>query len=119
MGRASAMSGTGPLVGRRGRPRQKTGRTAGPNGGRLFAVDFGSLREIRPVALALRFAFGAAISAVAGLVALLAGQRVGGVMLAAPAVLPATLTIVERREGRSPAVTEVQGHRTFLIFAAC
>jgi hypothetical protein len=34
---------------------------------------------------------------------------VGGVMLAAPAVLPATLTIIERQEGRGPAVTEVQG----------
>jgi hypothetical protein len=30
-------------------------------------------------------------------------------MLAAPAVLPATLTIVERHEGHGPAVTEVEG----------
>jgi hypothetical protein len=30
-------------------------------------------------------------------------------MLAAPAVLPATLTIIEKQEGRGPAVTEVQG----------
>jgi len=29
-------------------------------------------------------------------------------MLAAPAVLPATLTIIEKQEGRGPAVTEVR-----------
>jgi hypothetical protein len=46
---------------------------------------------------------------VAGLIGVAAGQRAGGVMLAAPAVLPATLTIIERQEGRGPAVTEVQG----------
>jgi hypothetical protein len=33
----------------------------------------------------LRFAVGAAISVAAGLVGVLAGQRIGGVMLAAPA----------------------------------
>jgi hypothetical protein len=31
------------------------------------------------------------------------------VMLASPAVLPATLTIIERQEGRGPAVAEVTG----------
>ena len=79
------------------------------DGKRLFAVDFGALREIRPGALAARFAFGFAVSVVAGLIGVAAGQRAGGVMLAAPAVLPATLTIIERHEGRGPAVTEVEG----------
>lgn len=105
-GGAGAVSGTGLPAARRARRR----RTAGsPGGGRLFAVDLGSLREIRLRALALRFVFGAAVSVVAGLVGIAAGQRAGGVMLAAPAVLPATLTIIERKEGRGPAVTEVQG----------
>jgi hypothetical protein len=102
--------GTGLPTGHRIlRRRREPGRTADRNGGRLFAVDLQSVREIRPSALAMRFAFGAAISVVAGLVTVVAGQRVGGVMLAAPAVLPATLTIIERQEGRGPAVTEVQG----------
>lgn len=68
-----------------------------------------ALREVRPGALAVRFAFGAAVSVVAGLIGVVAGQRGGGVMLAAPAVLPATLTIVEKQEGRGAAVTEVEG----------
>jgi hypothetical protein len=81
----------------------------GDSGGRLSGVDFGALREIRPGELAVRFAFGAAVSIVAGLIGVAAGQRAGGVMLAAPAVLPATLTIIERQEGRGPAVTEAEG----------
>jgi hypothetical protein len=106
---AAAASGTGLPASRGGRRRQKGGRAPGHNGSRLFAVDFGALRDIRAGALALRFAFGAATSLAAGLVGVVAGARAGGVMLAAPAVLPATLTIIERREGRKPAVTEVQG----------
>lgn len=105
-GGAAAVSEAGLSAARPARRRQETG---GPGGGRLFAVDLGSLREIRLRALALRFAFGAAVSVVAGLVGIAVGQRAGGVMLAAPAVLPATLTIIERHEGRGPAVTEVQG----------
>jgi hypothetical protein len=102
--------GTGLPAGHRiFRRRREPGRPAGLGGGRLFAVDLQAVREIRPKALAMRFAFGAAISMVAGLVGIFAGQRAGGVMLAAPAVLPAALTIIERQEGRLPAVTEVQG----------
>ncbi|HEY4463250.1 MAG TPA: DUF3147 family protein, partial [Streptosporangiaceae bacterium] len=92
--------------------RQSGGRQSGGHDGggeRLFAVDIDAVREIRPGALAARFAFGFAVSVVAGLIGVAAGQRAGGVMLAAPAVLPATLTIIERREGRGPAVTEAQG----------
>jgi hypothetical protein len=122
----TATAGAGLPVGHRARRRRKNGQpdgdgTGGGQGGhgdsqgghqggeRLFAVDFGALREIRPRELAVRFAFGFAVSVVAGLIGVAAGQRAGGVMLAAPAVLPATLTIVERQEGRGPAVTEVQG----------
>jgi hypothetical protein len=96
-------------AGGRARRGDKGGRSTGPGGNRLFTVDFGALREIRPEALALRFAFGAGVSIVAGLIGVAAGKRAGGVMLAAPAVLPATLTIIEKRESRGAAVTEVQG----------
>ena len=107
-GAAGGRPGAGP-----GRGQQKTGDDAGPAGGseddRLFAVDFRALREIPFKALVWRFVFGAAISVVAGLIGVLVGPRAGGVMLASPAVLPATLTIIERQEGRGPAVAEVMG----------
>ena len=120
-----AAAAAGLPVGRGARRRPKSGGTPDSTGdsnrgssngssegsaeGRLFAVDFRAVREIRPKDLAVRFAFGAAVSIVAGLIGVAAGQRLGGVMLAAPAVLPATLTIIEKKEGRGPAVTEVQG----------
>ena len=108
VGAAGAGSGMGlPSGGRAGQ--QEPGNGPGADRGRLFAIHFGALRQIRPRALVLRFIFGANISIVAGLVALAAGKRAGGVMLGAPAVLPATLTIIEKREGRGSAVTEMQG----------
>jgi hypothetical protein len=118
---AAAGSGTGLPAGRaaprrrqhrrrqHGRRQHRRRQQTGEDEDRLFAIDVGAVRDIRPGALALRFAFGAAISVVAGLVGIVAGQRAGGVMLAAPVVLTATLTIIERQEGRGPAVTEVQG----------
>jgi hypothetical protein len=115
-GGAGGASGAGRRAGGPVQREQKTGEGAGPAGGsgdqrddRLFAVDFGALREIPLKALAMRFVFGAAISVAAGWIGVLVGPRAGGVMLASPAVLPATLTIIEQREGRGPAVTEVQG----------
>jgi hypothetical protein len=116
-GAASARSPSGLPVGgqagrqpgSRARRQADTSRSTGVAPGRLFAVDVGALREIPLPALVVRFAFGATISVVAGLIGVLAGKAAGGVMLAAPAVLPATLTIIERHEGRGPAVTEVEG----------
>jgi Protein of unknown function (DUF3147) len=108
-GGAGAAAGARRPGGGPARRQQAPADGSGAAGGRLFAVDFGALRETRLKDLAFRFAFGAAISVVAGLIGVLVGPRAGGVTLAAPAVLPATLTIIEREEGRHPAVTEVQG----------
>lgn len=115
-GGAGGASGAGRPAGGRVRRQDETGGDAGSAGGsgngredRLFAVDFRALRELRLKDLALRFVFGAAISVAAGVIGVLVGPRAGGVTLAAPAVLPATLTIIERLEGRGPAVTEIEG----------
>jgi hypothetical protein len=108
-GGAVAGSGTGVPAGRWLQRRHRRRPAGEDQDDRLFAVDVGALRDIRPAALGLRFAFGAGISVVAGLIGIAAGQRAGGVMLAAPVVLSATLTIIERDEGRGAAVTEVQG----------
>jgi hypothetical protein len=100
--------GTGPGGDSGGGDRDGRDR-GGRGGGRLFGADLGAVRGIRPRDLVLRFAFGAAISVVSGLIGVAAGKFAGGVWLAGPAVLPATLTIIEKEEGRKPAVTEVQG----------
>lgn len=62
-----------------------------------------SLRSIRPREYVVRFVFGAAVALVAALVGELAGLRAGGVLLAFPAILPATLTLIEHKEGRRRA----------------
>lgn len=71
--------------------------------------DTGRLKSIRPRDLAIRFAFGAAVSIVAGIIGYAAGERAGGVLLAFPAILPAALTLIESREGTSTAVSDVRG----------
>ena len=56
-----------------------------------------------------RMAFGAGVSLVASVVGLLAGARVGGLFLACPAILPATLTLLERKEGKDAAEQDEHG----------
>ena len=66
-----------------------------PRPGIVAGIDLGKLREVVPRDLALRFAFGAGISIIAGLAGLLVSSRFGGMFLAFPAILPATLTLLE------------------------
>ena len=47
----------------------------------------------------LRFAFGGAITAITGLIAHNFGPVVGGLFLAFPAILPASVTLIEDHEG--------------------
>lgn len=88
-----------------------TARDAGPNPG--LPEPPGTRAHLRsriaPSKLALRFGFGAVVSAVAGVIGSVAGQRAGGMFLAFPAILPATVTLVERSEGISRAVSETRG----------
>jgi uncharacterized membrane protein (GlpM family) len=69
----------------------------------LFGVHLGALGDLPIKDIAIRFAFGATISAIAGVVAVLAGSEPSGLMLAFPAILPATLTLVEKDEGERQA----------------
>ncbi len=72
--------------------------------------------------MGIRFALGAAVSVVAGLIAHSFGARLGGVFLAFPAILPASLTMVEEKEGTRKAdrdaIGAVLGGLALVIFAA-
>jgi len=72
-------------------------------------VNLGALREAKPRDVALRFVFGALISAVAGLVGKRFGQHAGGLFLAFPAVLPAALTFIEKKDGEQAVHGEAIG----------
>ena len=49
------------------------------------------------------------MTVIAGLVAHVFGPEIGGLFLAFPAILPASLTLVARHEGREPAAQEAGG----------
>jgi uncharacterized membrane protein (GlpM family) len=57
----------------------------------------------------IRFGFGAAVSAVAGVISAVAGPRAGGVFLAFPAILLASLTLVAKEEGPAQARDDARG----------
>lgn len=75
----------------------------------LVAFDSQALRRLKPRQLAARFAFGAVASLIAGAVSIVLGPSIGGLFLAFPAILPATLTLLEREHGRVAAVFDMQG----------
>jgi small-conductance mechanosensitive channel len=71
-----------------------------------------SLQQVRQVklrAMAVRFIAGALTSVAAGLVTLGFGSRVGGVLLAFPAILAASLTLIEHEEDSAEAREDARG----------
>jgi hypothetical protein len=72
-------------------------------------IDLSKLRQGKPLEYAVRFGFGAAIAVGAALVSMRFGPRAGGLFLAFPAILPATLTLLEKKEGKAKAVADASG----------
>ena len=67
------------------------------------------LRDTTLGGYAGRFAFGGAAAVVAELIARGGGPSVGGLFLAFPAILPAALSLVKKREGKRAAGEEAYG----------
>ncbi len=82
----------------------------------------GQIRQVRRRDLGYRFIAGALTSIVAGAVTLGFGARVGGVLLAFPAILAASLTLIEEQEdsaeAREDARGAVLGGSALALFAA-
>jgi hypothetical protein len=70
---------------------------------REIRVEPDRLRQTTPKEYATRFLFGGTISAVINVLARAAGPVTAGLFLAIPAVLPASLTLIESKEGKRPA----------------
>lgn len=76
---------------------------------RLARIDLSGLKKVKPRDLAIRFAFGAAVAVVAGIASLTLGSAAAGPLLAFPAILPATLTLMEKEDGESKTIHDLQG----------
>ena len=71
--------------------------------------DSGAIAKPKPSAYVTRFAFGAGISLAAGLIGMFFGPVVGGIFLGFPAILPASLTLIEKKAGRQQAAIDSEG----------
>lgn len=85
-------------------------------GGRLeqddlkpVGFEWSKLTQVKPGEVAVRFIFGAVVALAAAITGLLAGPKVGGLFLAFPAILPASLTLIEKKEGISKAWSDACG----------
>ncbi|HET9657137.1 MAG TPA: DUF3147 family protein [Kineosporiaceae bacterium] len=69
----------------------------------------GKLRQARPREWGIRFGFGAGTSLLAALVGLAFGPVIGGTLLAFPAILLASLTLVAEKEGGARSRDDARG----------
>jgi hypothetical protein len=81
------------------------------------------LRQTRPRELLLRFVFGGVITVAASLIATRFGPVIGGLFLAFPAILPASLTLLAQHARNTPpagadAYGSIFGSVGLLAFAA-
>ena len=67
------------------------------------------VRDSNVRGMLVRFAFGFAVSALVGVVTLVFGDRVGGLFLAFPAILPASLTLIAEKDGDGEAQVDAAG----------
>jgi uncharacterized membrane protein (GlpM family) len=87
-----------------------TPATAGDDtGDAKVGFNVGRVREARAREWLIRFGFGAGVSLLAGVVSTDAGPKIGGIFLAFPAILLASLTLVAKEEGRSQARDDARG----------
>jgi uncharacterized membrane protein (GlpM family) len=69
----------------------------------MVGLHLRALKDLPLSDMVIRFAFGAALSAVAAVLSIVLGVRPGGLLLAFPGILPATLTFIEKQESEHKA----------------
>jgi hypothetical protein len=75
------------------------------------SLDVEGVKKTKAWEYLVRFVFGGVVTALAGLAAHTWGPIVGGLFLAFPAILPASLTLVSHHDGRRQAVEDARGGR--------
>ncbi len=77
--------------------------------GEPMSIDVARVRASSARNMLVRFGFGFAISALVGVITLTVGDRVGGLFLAFPAILPASLTLIADNDGKREATVDAAG----------
>jgi hypothetical protein len=74
-----------------------------------ITVEPAKLKQAKPKDYAVRFVFGGAITLLTGLIAHYFGPLVGGLFLAFPAILPASVTFLQQHEDHHQAGIDALG----------
>ena len=75
----------------------------------MWKLDLSQLKQIKLKDYIVRFLFGGAVSVVAALISALTNDRIGGIFTAFPAILLASLTIINRMDGKHEAEKDARG----------
>jgi len=74
-------------------------------------IRLAELKDARWYSYALRILFGGAVTVLTGVVAKYYGPSMGGLFLAFPAILPASMTLIERHEKQKKRRVGLDGRR--------
>lgn len=77
----------------------------------IVRINLSGLRQSHWYEFAIRFVLGGLMTAIAGLISNLYGPEVGGLFLAFPAILPASVTLIERHERERKERAGLSGSR--------
>lgn len=75
----------------------------------MWKWNFSRLRAIRPRDYLIRFLFGGTISVIAALIAQWTTGQVGGIFTTFPAILLASLTLINQKDGKEASAMDAQG----------
>ena len=71
--------------------------------------DWSKITKVKRGEILVRFVFGAIVALAAAITGAVAGPKIGGLFLAFPAILPASLTLIEKKEGLAKAWSDASG----------
>lgn len=77
----------------------------------MIKIEPSAIRETQFHGYAIRFLPGGGITVIAGLIAKAFGPAVGGLFLAFPAILPASVTLVAKHEKEKKNESGLRGHQ--------
>ena len=72
-------------------------------------LNFSHLKQTKWHEYVVRFVFGGAITALAGFLSHQYGPSIGGLFLAFPAILPASITLIQNHDGKQAAWVDTVG----------